>query len=116
MAENTHEGNGFIPFDLSLDFSDADPNILVLHVAGPSMRGIGILDGDQVVIDTSKTEGLADGCLAAVRFTQVRVARLNFKPDCIELCSEHPEYPPHEVRAPESIEILGVVIGLKRKL
>jgi len=79
-----------------------------MRVSGESMRGVGISDGDLLVVDRSLPA--MDGCvvIAAVdgEFT---VKQLRFTPSGPVLHAAHPDYPDMPVKPEQDFSIWGVV-------
>lgn len=84
-------------------------------VAGDSMIGAGIHDGDKVAVDRSITPRSGHIVVAVVdqNFT---LKRLHRRGDVIELRPENPAYQPIRLREGEELQIWGVVTAVIRKL
>lgn len=87
-----------------------------LKVVGDSMTGVGIREGDTVVV---KQQPLAENGDIVVAFVgeQSVVKRLAYSPDRIELRSENPKYQPIKIR-PEQMDefrIVGRVVAQVRQ-
>ncbi|MCX4216791.1 S24 family peptidase [Pseudomonas sp. MCal1] len=89
------------------------PHVYLVKIAGESMQGAGIFDGDLAVVDRSLEP--AHG--------HIVVALLNNDPLCKRLCirgkeiillSENPKYPPRYVLEGDELAIWGVIIGSVR--
>jgi DNA polymerase V len=88
----------------------------LMRVAGPSMSGAGILDGDLVVVDRSVTPAPGHVVVAVLdgEMTLKRLRRL--KDGRFMLVAEHPGYPSITVGEERPAEIWGVVVGCVRKM
>ena len=84
-----------------------------LNVAGDSMRGAGILDGDQVVVRQRSVAADGDVVVATIN-GETTVKRLRLRGSRVMLVPENSEYPSIEIQAEEAI-IQGVVVGLTRE-
>lgn len=80
----------------------------VVRVAGDSMVGAGIFDGDRVLVDRSLTAGEGDVVIAVVdgEFT---VKRLRFCEGRPALFAENPGYPPVGLHDLVELSVWGVV-------
>ena len=87
----------------------------VFDVAGYSMLGAGICDGDKIVVDRSVTPRHGH-IVVAVIDGQHTVKRLYLDGDAVELRPENPDYPVIAIREGEELMIFGVVVGVVRKL
>lgn len=78
-----------------------------VRASGDSMKGVGIIDGDLLVVDRSITARHGDTVIACVdgEFT---VKRLQITPN-IALLPANPNYQPIVFQAEQSLEIFGVV-------
>jgi len=83
-----------------------------LRVAGDSMIGEGILDGDLVVVE-SRPDAPDGATVVALVDGEATVKTLQRKRGKVHLVPANPRYQPIVAR-PESVEIRGVVIGLLR--
>ena len=98
-------------------FADSKELFFALQVAGDSMGGDAICDGD-IAIVRKQREGFCRKDILAVRvgtdeFTLKRLRYKNFKQ--VELLPSNPQYPVIEVLAAE-IWVVGVYVGLMRRL
>ncbi|MFE6967171.1 LexA family protein [Agromyces sp. NPDC057679] len=97
------------PIDLN-EHLIVDPTAtFIVRVAGDSMIGAGIYDGDEVIVDRSLTAGdgsvvvaILDGELTLKRIRRGRDGR-------VRLQSENPAYPDIEIPEFASLEVWGVV-------
>ncbi len=85
-----------------------------VRVAGDSMIGASIQDGDILVVDRSKTP-VNDNIVIALVNGEYTVKRLSIKADVIELCPENPHYSPILVSGMDELIVWGVVTGLARQ-
>lgn len=85
-----------------------------LKVKGDSMIGAGIKDGDIAVIRTGVEP--QDGQIAAALYNgEVTLKRLRRRNGRVELLPENPAYKPITAE-PSEVQILGVMVGLIRRL
>jgi DNA polymerase V len=79
-----------------------------IRVAGNSMIGAGINDGDILVVDRSlePANGKIAICLIDGEFT---VKRLKLETDCLYLMPENPEYAPIKVTEDNQFTVWGIV-------
>ncbi|VVP53674.1 Protein UmuD [Pseudomonas fluorescens] len=89
------------------------PHVYLISIAGDSMQGAGIFDGDLAIVDRALEAGHND----------IVVALLNNEPVCKRLCkrgsqmillSEHPKYPPRYVLEGDELSIWGVITSSVR--
>ena len=85
------------------------------RVAGQSMQGAGLDDGDLLVIDRSKepTNNAIAVCFIDGEFT---VKRLKVEQDCVFLMPENPNYKPIKVTEENQLIIWGVVTYVVKKV
>lgn len=83
-------------------------------VAGDSMAGAGIMDGDKVVVDRSVNAVHGKIVVAVINeeYTLKRLFHFNGKP---ELRSENAAYRPIRMEEGSELTIWGVVVGLVRR-
>jgi len=96
------------------DFLVRDPvRTFLLRVKGDSMSGIGILEGDLVIVERGAEPKVGDIVVGIIdgEFTLKRLAKDKGK---IYLHAENPEYP--DLFALEELEVAGVVRSVVRKL
>ncbi len=87
----------------------------LMRVAGESMTGAGILDGDLVVVDRS-VEAQAGHIVVAVCGGEMTIKRLRLLgAGRAVLQAENPDYPSLRVGGDTAVEIWGVVAGVVRK-
>ena len=89
-----------------------------LQIKGDSMEGAGILDADLVLVDPVDTAELADGDIVAARFEddEAVVKRRFVREGSVVLEAANPAYAPIVVNEGETLEILGRVVGLFRRV
>jgi DNA polymerase V len=85
------------------------------RVAGQSMQGAGLDDGDLLVIDRSK-EPLDNAVAVCFIDGEFTVKRLKVEADCIYLMAENPNYPPIKVTEDNELIIWGVVTYVVKKI
>lgn len=85
------------------------------QVVGDSMSGVGIMDGDMVLVDRSVQAVHGHYVLAVIdgEYTLKRLYRMH---GIIELHPENPAYKPIRLVEGNELEVWGVVIGVIRKL
>jgi DNA polymerase V len=85
------------------------------RVAGDSMQGAGLEDGDLLVIDTSVApeNNKIAVCFIDGEFT---VKRLKVEKDCVYLMPENPKYKPIKVTEDQELKIWGIVTYVVKKL
>ncbi len=85
------------------------------RVAGQSMQGAGLDDGDLLVIDRSKEP--EDNAIAVCFIDgEVTVKRLKVEAACIYLMPENPNYSPIKVTEDNQLIIWGVVTYVVKKV
>lgn len=115
--EAVHAGFPSVAQDyFSGDFS-FDQNVIVhpdstfiIHVAGDSMTGAGIFDGDLLVVDRSLEPREGD-IVIAILDDELLVKRLVSRRGRTMLRAENPAYPDFMPQEGEELVIWGVVIG-----
>ena len=85
----------------------------VLRVAGDSMIGEGIHDGDWVVVERRERARAGEMVVALVR-DEVTLKRFHPEGEFVRLQPSHPTMAPIRVRAAE-LTIQGIVVGLMRR-
>ena len=104
--------------EYALDIND----YLVLHraasfyftVAGDSMCGAGIFDGDKVLVDRS-VEARHGHIVVAVVNGEYTLKRFYWHGGTLELRAENPSYAPIRFSEGAELRIWGVVVGMVRK-
>lgn len=105
---------GYLPLDASSARVDSEAELFGLKVRGDSMSGIGILEGDVVVVRRQPNAD-SGAIVVALVDDEATVKRLVKRNGGVEL---HPENPDHEpiIPDPEELAILGKVIEVRRFL
>ena len=101
--------------DLNTLVIDNPSATFFVRVAGESMRGIGITDGDILVVDRS-IENWENRIVVAVidsEFTIKRFTKLN---ETVVLEAENPDYPPIKITEEMDFSVWGVVCWTLKKL
>jgi DNA polymerase V len=91
------------------------PATFLFDVAGDSMRGVGILDGDKIVVDRA-IEARHGMIIVAIINGEHTVKRLHAKDGVVELRAENPRYSTIKLKEGEELFVFGVVVGVVRKL
>ena len=86
----------------------------VLQVRGESMRDIGVLDGDLVVIESRDQARSGEIVVALIDGEAATLKRLRPRSGWIELESENPDHPTQRY-ASDRVQIQGVLVGLMRR-
>ncbi len=86
-----------------------------VRVAGDSMEGAGIMDGDVLLIDRSLDPG-HNKIVVAIVNNEMTLKRLSFKNDRIYLAPENKNYQPIEITEYMDCYIWGVVSAVIRKM
>lgn len=94
--------------DLDKELVKNSISTFYIRVAGNSMVGAGINDGDILVVDRSlePANGKIAICLIDGEFT---VKRLKLETDCLYLMPENPAYPPIKVTEDNQFTVWGIV-------
>lgn len=100
---------------ISLDdlFGLHRPQIFLAQVEGHSLIGLGILDGDLVLIDKALTPRRDDVVVACLNGEQL-LKIYDREGDQVVLRSANPEYRPRYVLEAEELHIWGVYVGVCR--
>lgn len=85
-----------------------------LEVAGDSMEGAGILDGDTVIIRRDETADSGSIVVALVDDAEVTLKRLRRKGNSIALEAANPRYETR-IFGPDRVKVQGRLIGLLRR-
>ena len=88
---------------------------IALRVSGSSMIEDAILDGDFVVIRKQATAHNGETVVALLE-NEATIKRFYQKQNAIELHPANPQYPVIHVPKPKDFRILGVLVGVIRKL
>jgi len=91
-----------------------DPDLFALRVEGESLRDIGIVEGDYVVLSPMLKNAIEQGSVCAVRLDgdEVTLKRVFLKDDHAILRSANPEYP--DIKR-QNVSIIGKVVRLVRQ-
>ena len=84
-----------------------------LQIVGDSMMGIGIMDGDIVVIERRENANNGEVVVALVDESEATLKRIYRKNGMIELHAENPEYE-SKILSPNRVRIQGRLRGLLR--
>lgn len=96
------------PIDLNAHLIGDPTSTFIVRVAGDSMVGAGIFDGDEVIVDRSLTAG--DGkVVVAVLDGELTLKRLRVTPAGVVLHAENPAYPDIAVGELGDLTVWGVV-------
>lgn len=88
----------------------------LLRVMGDSMEGMGIMDGDMVIVEPIEGEEPRHGDIIAARLGgQATVKRYFSKDGSVVLEPANPDYAPILVHEYEDFAVLGKVVGLFRR-
>ncbi len=87
----------------------------IFRVKGDSMTGIGIYEGDELLVDRS-IEPKHGNIVLAVLNSEFTVKRLHRRGGVVKLVAENPIYPPIAVKDGEELTIWGVVTRNLHKL
>ncbi len=92
------------------------PDAFFLEAKGESMEGMGILDGDLVLVEPVEVGELEDGDIVAARLGgEATVKRYFARGDEIVLEPANPDYAPILVRDDSDFTVLGRVTGVFRR-
>lgn len=84
-----------------------------LQITGDSMTGIGIMDGDIVVIERRESANNGEVVVALVDESEATLKRIYRKNGMIELHAENPDYE-NKILSPDRVRIQGRLRGLLR--
>jgi len=87
----------------------------IFRVKGDSMIGIGIYEGDELLVDRS-IEARHGNIVLAVLNNEFTVKRLYRRGGVVKLLAENPRYPPIVLKEAEELVIWGVVTRSLHKL
>jgi repressor LexA len=107
LAEESVEDTMALPRDLV-----GSGTLFALTVKGDSMTGAGIMDGDTVIVRQQSTADEGE-IIAALIEDEATVKRLSRKGGRVRLLAENPAYEPIE---PETMNVLGKVVAVLRKV
>jgi DNA polymerase V len=87
----------------------------VFDVCGDSMCGVGIYDGDKIVVDRA-IEARHGMIIVAIVNGEHTIKRLHMTGQGIELWPENPCYRPIRLKEHEELVVFGVVVGVVKKM
>ena len=87
----------------------------LFRVRGDSMTGIGIYEGDTLLVDRS-IDPRHNAIVLAVLNNEFTIKRLHRRGGVVKLVSENPIYPPIQMKQGEELSIWGVVTFNLHKL
>lgn len=103
------------PLDLNEYLVDHPAATFFIRARGDSMAGAGILSGDLLVVDRSRTA--ADGCVVvAVLDGELTVKRLRKRQGQVFLEAENADYAPIAISGESDLRLWGVVTAVARRL
>jgi repressor LexA len=92
------------------------PDSFFLQAKGDSMQGVGLNDGDLVLIEPAQTEDLADGDIIAARLGgEAAIKRYYARDGQVVLEAANTDYAPILVHQHGDFAVLGKVVGLFRR-
>jgi DNA polymerase V len=91
------------------------PATYLVRVTGDSMEGAAICEGDILVVDASLKPTDQKIVVASVE-GEFTVKRFCIEKEGIFLKAENPEYAPIKIASTDEFSILGVVVGMIRKI
>lgn len=106
--ENIEE---YVPVPSSI--SNADDQLFILIIEGDSMKNVGILDGDKVIVKQQHTARNGDIVVAMTEDDEATVKRFFKESDHIRLQPENDDLEPIIL---QNVSILGKVVGLYRNI
>jgi len=91
-----------------------DPEMFALKVAGDSLNGRGIIEGDFVIVSPMLRNALEQGSICAVRLDddEVTLKGVYFAADGVVLRSANPDYPDINL---STVSVVGKVVRLVRQ-
>ena len=101
--------------DLNTLVIDNPSATFFVRVAGESMRGIGITDGDILVVDRS-IENWENRIVVAVIDSEFTIKRFTKRNGKVVLEAENPDYPPIKITEEMDFSVWGVVCWTLKKL
>jgi repressor LexA len=99
-------------FPIPADFFPSNNNLFILEIKGTSMIGVGIMDGDYLIVQQQSTASNGEIVVALIE-DSATVKTFYREKDHIRLQPENPDMKPIIV---ENCTILGKAIGLFRKM
>ncbi|MGB0908223.1 MAG: transcriptional repressor LexA [Maricaulaceae bacterium] len=113
-------GNPIAALEDSYNMISVPPNMMgrgdhfALEIEGESMTGVGILDGDIVVIRRADTARNGQIVVALVDGEEATLKTLRKSHQSVELIAENPDFPTRSF-GPDRVAVQGVLVGLVRK-
>ena len=101
--------------DLNTLVIDNPSATFFVRVAGESMKGIGITDGDILVVDRS-IENWENRIVVAVIDSEFTIKRFTKRNRKVVLEAENPDYPPIKITEEMDFSVWGVVCWTLKKL
>jgi len=101
--------------DLNTLVIDNPSATFFVRVAGESMKGIGITDGDILVVDRS-IENWENRIVVAVIDSEFTIKRFTKRNGTVVLEAENPDYPPIKITEEMDFSVWGVVCWTLKKL
>ena len=101
--------------DLNTLVIDNPSATFFVRVAGESMKGIGITDGDILVVDRS-IESWGNRIVVAVIDSEFTIKRFTKRNGKVVLEAENPDYPPIKITEEMDFSVWGVVCWTLKKL
>ena len=101
--------------DLNTVVIDNPSATFFVRVAGESMRGIGITDGDILVVDRS-IESWKNRIVVAVIDSEFTIKRFTKRNETVVLEAENSDYPPIKITEEMDFSVWGVVCWTLKKL
>lgn len=96
------------PVDLNRHLMRDPTATFLIRVSGDSMTGIGIYDGDELIVDRGLDAHDGDVVVAVVN-AELTVKRLLLRGDLIALAPENPAYPVITLSELDELSVWGVV-------
>lgn len=107
---------GYVPVEVRRSVSRAKAESLVaLRVRGESMKGVGIHDGDIVIVHRQQTANDGDIVVAMIG-DEATVKRLRVRRMSVELVPENSSFASIVVKPPDKVALIGKVIEVRRYL
>lgn len=107
---------GYVPVEVRRSVSRSKTEALVaLRVRGESMNGVGIHDGDLVIVHRQPTANDGEIVVAMVG-DEATVKRLKIRRMSVELVPENRSFASIVVKPPEKVALIGKVIEVRRYL
>jgi repressor LexA len=92
------------------------PDSFFLRAAGDSMEGLGVQDGDLVLVEPTEVADLSDGDIVAARIEgKATIKRYFAREGQVVLEPANPDYAPILVNQYDDFTVLGRVVGLFRR-